>query len=225
MQRERGQAGKERQEENEQQERKQKHVPDWLRTLLKIKQQQCPGPDKLFRKDLNFGPKTKGHMCSDHQSSPSPSFSCSPLPDLPLEVRKNSLKRQRHDSSDADAAAKSPRDRLHSTSSPVPIQRPQPIPSVPKPLHKGCKTPSVHSGQHVEFTAPNLPDAVRSIENNVRPSVSDYNSDNILNCFKASTYGRTSDIQEYYAPTSPVGSPGCCSANLRHHLETASANK
>ncbi|KAF2630147.1 hypothetical protein BU25DRAFT_446946 [Macroventuria anomochaeta] len=218
--RERTQKEERKRKPREEEERKDSDVPEWLRKLLRKKRQEYPEPWDIFRKDFSFGPKTKKDEGDVYRPPVSPRSSCSSLPDLSPEVRGRSLKRQRHDSSNANVAAKSPRDRLHSTSSPIPIRRPQHNPSVPGPFYKGFGTLDAHESQRVDFALPSPPDVVHSTEHNVRHVTSDYNPDDVVDHSKTYKHGSAQGVERQHALTPPVRRPSYYGAQMRRHLET-----
>lgn len=65
--------------------KKMEDVPDYLRDLARTWHQKYPGPDKLFRKDFGFGPKTQTDN-DDYKRHLSPCSSRSVLLDGSLEV-------------------------------------------------------------------------------------------------------------------------------------------
>lgn len=199
-------------------------VPIWLKDLARSWRERYPGPDKLFRKDFDFGPRTQGKDDDDYRRPLSPCSSGNSLPDLSPEVRSKSLKRQRHDSSNADVGREPSHDRLHFTSSPIPIQRPQPNTSTSRSLFRGFGTPEIHPGQRVDFTACTSPmfEVDCSNGDRIRFLTSDYNRDDDVDYFRTRTYSPINHVHDHWTPTTPrvVDRDSCCEMDLRHHAET-----
>ncbi|KAJ8107900.1 hypothetical protein OPT61_g8552 [Boeremia exigua] len=123
-------------------------IPDWLRALVKLKQ-RCH-----FKKNFNFGPRTRQTEENEYLNPLSPHSSCISLPDLHSQIQNKSLKRQRHGSSTVKAVLASPRDRLHLKPSPVRTERSRsnppaqefasPIPAMKPPtIEKPETTPAI----------------------------------------------------------------------------------
>ncbi|KAF1929118.1 uncharacterized protein M421DRAFT_4922 [Didymella exigua CBS 183.55] len=132
-------------------------VPAYIKDLARNWRERYPGPDKLFRKDFDFGPKTQGDDDDDYCRPLSPHSSCHSLSKAFTNTHSKSLKRQRHDSSNPDVARESPHDRYSTMSSPIPMQRSQPTTPISRSFSSGVGAPEAHPGQLVDFTLHSSP--------------------------------------------------------------------
>lgn len=69
-------------------------VPDYIKDLARKWREKYPGPDKLFRKDFDFGPRAHIDEDDDYRRPVSPRSSPSLAPDVSPEYHSKSLKRQ-----------------------------------------------------------------------------------------------------------------------------------
>ena len=128
------------------QDRKQNHVPDWVKALLRLKKER---PDKVFDKDFDFGPRSKDAN-GEWLPSLSPRSPFSSLPDLNLDVQSKSLKRQRHDSSTADVAHVPRHGSSYSAGSLVSMERSRPSLQIAKSTFGRLEEVDVHPGQLID---------------------------------------------------------------------------
>lgn len=180
-------------------------------------------PPTIFNEDFNFGPKTRNDH-HDYIPRLSPRSSRSSPSDFDSEVEKKSVKRQRHDSSNAKAAAKSRRDRLHSSSSLILVERDQPGPSVPKPLRESYGMLFAHPGRLAD-DARHEPAVVCSPSYDVRHMASDYNPRDIAEGFEARKQLHPRDSKEVFECEPMAISWGGCKALFKRRQEAALARK
>lgn len=205
-----------RQEKETSVTKKLEDVPDYLKDLARSWRQKYPGPDKLFRKDFDFGPRTQTDD-DDYRRPISPCSSRSVLPDGSMEVHGKSLKRQRHDSSNTDVARESPHDRLQTTSSSMPNLRAPPTVQTSSSFLKSVGAPEAHPGQLVRYDFGDEPrfDFQRC---DAGTMTSDYNLSDVIDRFETIP---SSQEDSWTANTSRVvDRDSCPGEELRRRLET-----
>ncbi|KAJ4990752.1 hypothetical protein SVAN01_03761 [Stagonosporopsis vannaccii] len=176
-----------------QQNKKQDQVPDWRRAIPRVKQER-PGPDEVFNKDFNFGPRSRD--ANNERSPPlSPRSSFSSLPDLCLKVRSKPPKRQRHDSSTGDVVCKPPHGRSYSAGSHVLIEMPQPDVPTPQSVYEELQSTIVHPGQLIE-----PPDMADCRSEYMHSSFSDFDLNDAALHIDASSSELHSEDSDYYPP-------------------------
>ena len=168
----------EKQSPNIRREEEQETNEAFLREILKKKE-----PQVVFEKNFSFGPKLKEDS-GGCELSLSPRSSRSMFPGMCSQAEQKSLKRQRHDSSNGEVMAKSPRAQLHSTTSPIPIQPPQSKLLAQRSLQRGFGTPEVHIGQLIHLTTHNPSDVIRSTEDKIRYMASHHRLGSVMDSCK-----------------------------------------
>ena len=181
-------------------------------------------PQVIFDEDFGFGPRKKKWEGDDQQplsprSTRTTRFFSSPA------IQQRSPKRQRHDSSNGDTTIMSPRDRLHSTSSPIPIQQRRPtLLAAEKPFSRGFGTPhfsefTAHPGNPVDYTLSSLPKVNRETEARKRQITSDYNLNHVVASFESCQNHAIHDPVGHHILTSPIQQPSVPGQRLKGQLE------
>lgn len=173
-------------------DRKQNHVPDWLKALLRMKKERS---DKVFDKDFDFGPRSKDKN-SEWSPSLSPCSSFSSLPDLSLDLRSKSLKRQRHDSSTADMARVPRHGSAYSTGSLVSKERSRPSLPTAKSTFGRLEAVDVHPGQLID-----PPDMVDCRGEYLYSSISDFDLSESASGLDPSYPDMHTEKTDYKAPS------------------------
>lgn len=192
-------------------------VPAYIKDLARSWRERNPGTNKLFKKDFDFGPRTQVDDDNDYQRPLSPLSPSNLFSEAFTETRSNSLKRQRHDSSNPYVARKSPHDRCHTTTSPIPMQKFQPTTSTSSSPFNDVGVPGAHPGQLVDFTMQALPEfEVEDVHLNTLECDSEDSED---------YFGLIPDDEHVTECLETTRSQGvardsCCEKDLKVHLET-----
>lgn len=196
-------------------------VPDYIKDLARKWREKYPGPDALFRKDFDFGPKVQTDK-NDYSRRPlSPCSSSSILPGSFPEVHNKSLKRQRHDSSNTDAARESPHDRLRTISSYMPISRFAATMQTSRVFSKCIGAPEAHPGRLVHYESRDE-SRFEAQRKDAGTLTSDYNLNDVVNRFETKTM---SEEVTWTSNRTVVDRDSYCEEDLRHHLETVSSQQ
>jgi hypothetical protein len=192
-------------------------VPQYIKDLARSWREKYPGPDKLFRKDFDFGPRTHTDQDDDYRRPLSPCSSRSLLPDVVTETQSKSLKRQRHDSSNTDIVRESPHDRLQTASSSMPIPRAPATVQTSRSFFKSVGTLEAHAGQlvHYGLRAEPRSEIQRS---DAGTMASDYNLNAVIDRFE--TIPSIQEDRWIANRTQIVDRDSYCRNDLRLHLET-----
>ncbi|KAF3047198.1 hypothetical protein E8E11_001373 [Didymella keratinophila] len=192
-------------------------VPDYIKDLARSWRQKYPGPDKVFRKDFDFGPKAHINEDDDYQRPLSPCTSHILLQDVCLEPQSKSLKRQRHDSSNTDVARESPHDRLQTASSSTPIPRAPATVQISMSFLKSIGAPEPYPGQLVHHNLMDEP-RLEIQRSDAGTTTSDYNLNDVIDRFEPIP---SSQEDSWTAnKTQAVHRDSCCGDDFRLHLET-----
>jgi hypothetical protein len=180
-------------------------VPNYIKDLARSWRAKYPGPDKLFRKDFNFEPKTQTDEEDDCRRPLSPHSSRSLIPAVFPDARSTSLKRQRYDSFNTDVARVSPHDRSRTASLPIPTQRSEPTTQTSRSFFKGLGQPEAHPGQLVNYTLQAEPrfEVHRNDQDRGRTVASDYNLDDVTNNFQTRSFGPVEHVRGHWTPSRP----------------------
>ncbi|KZM24990.1 hypothetical protein ST47_g3845 [Ascochyta rabiei] len=198
--------------------RKQREDDEELQNLIRGHLEEKE-PRAIFNEDFSFGPKTYEDE-NDYLPPLSPHSSSSPLPDLCSQIEHKTSRHMRHDSSTADMVAKSHRDQLHSTSSPIPILHPQSKRSAYTSFEEGFKTQEVYPGQLVDFVTCNRLDAGYRTKDDVGHTASDHRLSSIVDNYKDRPRHDLKGFARERNPISLTERPSYHDAHLKdHHME------